>query len=65
MNCFTQNGLCGSGSSFPFDADLDPDFFTYADPDSVFYLMLMRIKVTKMMRIHQDPDADRQHSFEG
>jgi hypothetical protein len=35
--------------------DSDPDFFD-ADPD--FYLMRiwMRIQITKMMRIHADPD---------
>jgi hypothetical protein len=29
-----------------------------ADPDPVFYMTLMRIQVTKMMRILADPDAD-------
>jgi hypothetical protein len=55
-----------------FDADLDAGFFwcescyrfgsdfsAYhynADPDPDFYLMLIRIQDTKMLRIHADPD---------
>jgi hypothetical protein len=44
---------CGSGSWFLFDADPD------------FYLMRIRIQVTKMMRIHTDPDRDPRHWTEG
>ncbi len=38
---------CGSGSWFLFEADLNPNF------------NLMRIQVTKLMRIHADPDSQR------
>ncbi len=34
--------------AYRLDADLDPDLN--------FYLMRMRIQVTKMIRIHADPD---------
>jgi hypothetical protein len=42
------------------DANPDPTYHFDADPDADpdFYLMGMRIQVTKMMRIHADPDAD-------
>ncbi len=45
----------------PHHYDVDPD----ADPDAYpdFYLMRMRIQVTKMMRIHADTDPGPQHCF--
>jgi hypothetical protein len=44
--------------AYHFDADPDPVF--YADPDFSLMQMLfrMRIQVTKMVRIHADPDPD-------
>jgi hypothetical protein len=36
-----------------------------ADPDPDFYLMRMRIQVTKMMRIHADPDLQHWQSQYG
>jgi hypothetical protein len=45
------------------DADADPvsdlDYHFDADPD--FYLMRIRIQVTKMMRTHADPDPQNWH----
>jgi hypothetical protein len=38
------------------DPATDPAYHFDADPHPNFYLMRMRIKVTKMMRIHLDPD---------
>ncbi len=32
INFLTRNGLCGSGSASPFDADPDPIFIFYGDP---------------------------------
>jgi hypothetical protein len=48
-----------SEPAYHFDAVSD------ADPDPDFYLMRMRIQVTKMMLIHTDPDpnADPQQCF--
>jgi hypothetical protein len=44
------------------DPDLvpDPAYHFDADPkaDPYFYLMRIRIQVTKMIRVHADPDAD-------
>jgi hypothetical protein len=44
--------------SIHFDADPDPvpDLAYHFDADPDFYLMRMRIQVTKMVRIHADPD---------
>jgi hypothetical protein len=41
--------------AYHFDANPD------ADPDPDFYWMRMRIQVTKMLRMHADPDP--QHWF--
>jgi hypothetical protein len=38
------------------DADPVPDPAYHIDADPNFYLMGMQIQVTKMMRIHADPD---------
>jgi hypothetical protein len=46
-----------SGPAYHFGADL------YPDPD--FYLMRMRIHVTKIMWIHSDPVSDPQHYVQG
>jgi hypothetical protein len=50
------------------DADVDTAYHLYADPDADsdpnFYLMRMRIQVTKMMRIHADADPIPQHRDE-
>jgi hypothetical protein len=41
--------------------DPDPAYHSDVDPDPDFYLMRIWIQVTKMMRIHANPDPDPQH----
>jgi hypothetical protein len=38
------------------EPDLDPAFYFYGDPDQLFTLMRIRIRLPKMMLIHGDPD---------
>ncbi len=61
QNRFTSGSVGSVVDPHPHHLDADPDL-TYhpdadPDPDSEFYLMRigMRIQVTKMMRIHPDP----------
>jgi hypothetical protein len=53
---FSESDMVSGSVVDSHHVDADPDWTNHpdADPDSDFYLM--RIQVTKMMRIHADPD---------